>query len=348
VALCTAAVSVGCGVETTGRTTSSKREPLLTTTAGPPAGVVVVSGSLQSALLNTAFGEPFVAKAVDAQGTGVPGVIVTFLSEGNISTGPGAILSTASAVTDAAGLATTTATANAFPGEYRIDAVTAGTVAKFTVSNSSSAPASMALYVGSPQSAPVGTAFGKSLEVRVMDSGGNSVHGAMVLYAAPSTGATATVRAWATTDATGLAGTQAVAGTVASDLDTPSYYQVTAAISGLTPVTFDLTNTTGAPAYVLADSGSEQSATVATAYAGPLVARVTDSYGNPVKGATVAFTAPGTGASASLSSPAATGNDGRTSVTAAANTVSGGFSVGAEVGGSITTTFALTNTAGSP
>jgi hypothetical protein len=97
-------------------------------------------------------------------------------------------------------------------------------------------------------------------------------------------------------------------------------------------------------------SGSGQSTTVAQGFASPLVALVTDTYGNPVPGASVSFAAPTSGASAALSgATATTDSDGQASVTAKADTVAGSYSVTASVAGVTTpASFGLTNTPGAP
>src|SRR5947209_5580885 len=102
----------------------------------------------------------------------------------------------------------------------------------------------------------------------------------------------------------------------------------------MTPASFSLTNTPAAPASVAVVSGSGQSTTVATSFAQPLLVVVTDQYGNLVPNAAVTFTAPGSGASATLTgSPATTGSDGRAQVSAAANTIPGSYIVNASVAG---------------
>ena len=58
--------------------------------------------------------------------------------------------------------------------------------------------------------------------------------------------------------------------------------------------------TAGAASTIAVSSGSGQSATVGAGFASPLVALVTDANGNPVSGATVTFTPPGSGASATI------------------------------------------------
>src|SRR5581483_7223466 len=88
---------------------------------------------------------------------------------------------------------------------------------------------------------------------------------------------------------------------------------------------------------------------VNTAYAGPIVALVSDSGGNPVPGAVVTFTPPATGASVSFAGGVNTAVSNAqglaTSAAMTANTVSAWFSVVA-VSGSATTTFSLDNTPG--
>jgi len=93
-------------------------------------------------------------------------------------------------------------------------------------------------------------------------------------------------------------------------------------------------------------SGDGQSTRVGTAFAQPLVVRVTDPLGVGVSGVTVTFTPPGSGASASLTTPAVTDANGETQVTATANGTAGAYTVtvtAAGVAGSVT--FNLANSA---
>src|SRR5215475_10563450 len=85
----------------------------------------------------------------------------------------------------------------------------------------------------------------------------------------------------------------------------PELNQVEAAaddISTSTTALFSLTNLPGAAAVIKADiSGTPQSARVNTAFLAPLLINVTDTYGNPVPGAAVTYSAPASGPSALLS-----------------------------------------------
>lgn len=92
-----------------------------------------------------------------------------------------------------------------------------------------------------------------------------------------------------------------------------------------------------------AAAGNNQTATVGTAFANALAAAVTSAFAEPVAGGVVAFTAPGSGASATLSGTTATiGDNARASVSAAANPVAGAYAITASVAGA-SATFNLTN-----
>jgi hypothetical protein len=92
--------------------------------------------------------------------------------------------------------------------------------------------------------------------------------------------------------------------------------------------------------------GSAQTTTVGAAFASALSALITDNSGNPVPGVAVNFTAPASGASATLSPASATSNaNGIASVSATANSANGSYNVVATVPGfSTTAQFSLTNT----
>ena len=95
--------------------------------------------------------------------------------------------------------------------------------------------------------------------------------------------------------------------------------------------------------------GSLQSAQVGAAFSTALGVLITDASGHPISGLTVSFSAPSTGASASLSAATAvTGTNGIATVTATANTVAGAYVVAASAVGVPTQSFMLSNTAGVP
>ena len=198
---------------------------------------------------------------------------------------------------------------------------------------------------GTPQSTGVGNAFSTPLEAQVVDTFGNPVSGVTVTFAAPGSGASATFSPVTfTTDCTGTGHVTASAN------NTAGTYQVFAEVAGtgVTPGTFQLTNTAGTPASLTVYGESTQSAQINTQFAYPLTVLVTDLLGNPVPDIPVTFLPQGTTANAILASPAAaTGPNGQAAVIATANNIVGSFTVSASV--SVATrieapvTFALTN-----
>jgi hypothetical protein len=216
-------------------------------------------------------------------------------------------------------------------------------------------PASITATAGTPQSTAVGTSFGVALQATVLDANNAPVPNTSVTFTASSsdptgsfvgTGTTATVL----TDASGVATAPAFTASNVSGT-----YTVNASTGVVTNTAgFTLTNQPGPPAAIAATSGGSQSAVVNSAFPNPLVATVTDSFGNPVPNASVAFTAPTSGASAVFST---TGTNPATVSTNAlgvaaspalsANAVSGGpYDVSASVPGiDNPATFPLTNTA---
>ena len=107
--------------------------------------------------------------------------------------------------------------------------------------------------------------------------------------------------------------------------------------------------TAGAASTIAVSSGSGQSATVGAGFTSPLVALVTDANGNPVSGATVTFTPPGSGASATIGggNTAVTNASGlATSGTLTANTTAGTYNVTAAATGTNTVNFSETNNPG--
>jgi uncharacterized protein (TIGR03437 family) len=83
----------------------------------PAAGIQAVSGSGQTAVINTPFGSPLVVKLVDGSGAPVSGVQVTFAV-----TGGSASLGSATSTTDSSGQASTSITAGGTAGTITVSA----------------------------------------------------------------------------------------------------------------------------------------------------------------------------------------------------------------------------------
>lgn len=106
------------------------------------------------------------------------------------------------------------------------------------------------------------------------------------------------------------------------------------------------TGIAGIPSTLVMVGGSDQSTAVGTPFATPLTVEVRDDWSNPVPGITVTFAAPGSGASAVLSSTSAiTDASGRAAVDATANAEEGSYTVTANGGLGAPVGFALTNVA---
>ncbi len=324
--------------------------------AAAPAAITVVSGSAQSASINTSFTAPLVVKVTDASNNPVSGVTVTFAVPGTGASGTFAG-GVNTATTNASGVATSAVfTANSTAGgPYSITASVSGvsTPATFSLTNTVGSASSIAVVSGTPQSAKISTAFAAPLVALVKDSGGNPVSGVTVTFGAPGTGASGTFAGGVNTATTNSSGIATSAVFTANS--TAGSYSVSASASGVsTPATFSLTNNVGPASSIAVVSGTPQSARISTAFAAPLVAVVKDSgaSNNPVSGVTVTFGAPGTGASGTFAggvNTATTNASGiATSATFTANTTIGGpYNVTASVSGVGTpATFALTNTVG--
>ena len=316
----------------------------VTNTVGGPASIAVVSGSPQNVTVGTAL-TSLVAVVEDSFGNVLTGITVDFSDP---ASGATATLAAPSVTTDGNGDATMTGTASGTPGAYLVTATVDGTAISttFSVTNTVGGPASIAVVSGSPQNVTVGTSLANLVAV-VKDSFGNPLTGITVDFADPASGATATLGppSSVTTDGSGDA---TMAGTASG---TPGGYPVAATVHGTSlSTTFSVTNTVGAPASIAVVSGSPQNMTVGTALTS-LVAVVEDSFGNVLSGVTVDFSAPVSGASATLATPASVVTDGNGDVTmtGTANGTPGAYSVTATVDGtSISTAFSLTNTVGAP
>jgi hypothetical protein len=195
----------------------------------------------------------------------------------------------------------------------------------------------------------VGAAFAAPL-VATVTKGGTASSGVVVTFAAPASGASGTFAGGvntATTNASGVA-TSAV---FAANTKAGAYAVTASAPGAKMAASFSLTNNAGPAATITATGGASQSATVSTAFAAPLAATVVDSNSNPVSGAVVTFTAPGSGASGTFAGGANTATTNASGVASSAvftaNATAGGpYIVTAKVAGVATAAnFSLTNTA---
>ena len=329
-------------------------------TAGQPTQMNASTGTPQSAAVSTAFGTLLSVTVTDASNNPVQGVVVTFTAP---SSGAGGTFAnstnTTQATTNASGVATaTTFTANTQAGgPYNVAATATGLpTVNFALTNTAGAATQMTANAGAtPQSAQVTQAFGTLLGVIVLDANNNPVQGALVTFTAPGSGASGTfANGTATTQATTNASGAATATIFTANTHAGGPYNVAATATRLTSVNFVLTNSAGPATQMTANAGATpQSAQVTHAFVTLLGVTVLDANNNPVQGALVTFTAPGSGASGTFSNSTATtqattnASGAATATIFTANTHAGGlYNVAATAAGLTTVNFVLTNTAG--
>lgn len=308
------------------------------TAINPVSGqIAATSGTPQSTTVADAFADPLEVRVTDIAGDPVPGVTVTFAAP---ASGASAAFSSDTAITDGNGMASVTATANIVAGSYAVTASVEGvdTPASFSLTNLAGAPASTSAALGTPQSTPISTPFPLPLTVFVGDEYGNAVAGVDVAFAAPGSGASASLSAAdVATDANGLAQVSATANALAGS------YQVTASVAGVAqPASFDLSNIVDEGTTIGGGSGDGQSANLQSHFRCALSVTITDAEGAPQVGLAVDFVAPDTGPSAVLFDGVVSGTslrvlsdaNGEASVNATANDIAGDYVVTATLVGS--------------
>lgn len=143
-------------------------------------------------------------------------------------------------------------------------------------------PAALVAVGATDRQAVAGGAVSDSLAVRVTDSRGKSVAGATVAWSVVGGGG-AVAPGSTRTDVAGVAKTAWTLGTAAGE------NAVAASVGQLPAVRFTATGSPGAAASITMVSGNAQIGAAGAALPAPLSVRVTDRFGNPVGGASVAW-----------------------------------------------------------
>jgi hypothetical protein len=112
------------------------------TNFGSPGRIAATGGTPQFAAVGAAFGSPLQVTVRDSAGNPVSGAPVTFTAP---ASGATAMLSSATAVTDANGVASATATANGTPGSYLVTARVGALATSFVLTNLSAGRSNLAL-----------------------------------------------------------------------------------------------------------------------------------------------------------------------------------------------------------
>lgn len=154
----------------------------------PASLLATVSGSAQSAVINSALAQPLVLRVTASDAVPVAGIPVTFA----VTTGGGALSATAD-TSDANGLVSTQWTLGAVIGAQSVTATAtgiAGATQVLTATGLAPTPAILTAVSGSAQSGTIGTALAAPFIVRVTDNFANRVAGVTVNWAITAGGGT--------------------------------------------------------------------------------------------------------------------------------------------------------------
>jgi hypothetical protein len=283
---------------------------------GPATNLVMVSGNGQTGTVGQNLSNPFVVKVTDIRGNPVPGVTVSYTVTG----GGGSI--PASAITNASGLASVTATLGTLAGNNTYSAsVTglAGSPQNFSATGLAAAAHTLVQISGNNQTGTVAQALAQPFVVQVNDQYGNPVSNVTVTFA-EKTGGGSIAPPSGTTNAAGQTSATGTLGIVAGN----SNNTFTATSAGLTgsPQTFTASANAGAASQIVKISGDGQTGTVNTALPQPFVVEVIDTYGNAVPNVIVTF-AVGIGSGSIMPASAVTSAGGTASATGALGPTAG-------------------------
>jgi Big-like domain-containing protein/PQQ enzyme-like repeat protein len=290
----------------------------------------VNAGNTQSGYVGTALPVSLAVQALNSYtGQPVPGVNITFTA---VPTG--GTFGSPTAITNTAGIATTTYTLPNKPGAITITASSsASTSAYFTETANAGPASSLTVVSGSKQKGTVGTTLPAPIVVSVKDPHGNAVSGISVNFTTGTFGGTFSPTS-ATTNSLGQASSTYTLPTKASMLT------LGANIPGHS-VNISEQSVAASPASLNMVSGNNQSAPPNTLLLQPLVVSVKDQYGNLVSGATVSFTDNGANGTLSSSSVITSAN-GQASVTYITPSQSGSVTITASISGLTPVNFTVT------
>ena len=267
-------------------TTTNTITGTITVVVTPAAAVapVVVSGTPQSVAAGATLPAPLVARVTDAYGNARSGDTVTFTV--NAMNGAGGTfaggMTTATVMTDGVGAATApTLTASGTPGGFAVSASNGvGTPASFAVTVT--AANATRLVLSGPTNSTAGAL--QTVTVTAKDASGNTA----TTFADTVTITTTDPQATVPPATMLMNGT----GTFAVTLKTAGAQIVSATAPGGLVSSLAVTVAPTAASIVETRAGDGQATGINTPFIDPLVARVTDAYGNPVVGVTVVFAAP--------------------------------------------------------
>ncbi len=222
------------------------------------------------------------------------GNVTTSTDSISVALTPSGFVGATTTVTATGGVANFTNLPIDAAGSYTITA-TDGAHTAWTATTSSftviAAAPSQVIWTTSPGTSIAGSAVVGPPTVKIEDAYNNLVSGAVVNMAV-TTGPGVFI-ASTTSVTTSTPGTAAFPSLF---LQAAGNYTITASAGSASATSSSFTVNAASAHAIMVWGGSGQSATVNTNFASPFSAFVTDTYGNPVSGATVTFTAPASGA----------------------------------------------------
>ena len=263
----------------------------------------VTGGNGQTGQVATPLPVSLTVKASNPySGNPIAGVTVNFSDAAK-----GGSFSSASAVTDSTGTATTIYTLPTKTGSIIVTGSSPGYAsASFNLTAVAGPPTKLGLSSGGAQTGTVGTTLPLPVVVQLNDAYNNRVSGVPVAFSDGGVGGTFSATT-VNTDVMGLASVNYTLPTRVSSVT------ITATAASLTLHVSEKA-TAGAPQTLAYVSGNKQTAAPNTLLPVALAVAVRDQYGNPIAGVTVNFSDGGAGGTVS-SATAVTGSNGKASVT---------------------------------
>jgi adhesin/invasin len=307
----------------------------ITVTAGAATNLSMFDGNGQTGVRSSTLATALVVRITDAFGNPVStGATVTFaVGSGGGSVNPGTAQSpNANGQVSAMGTLGNLAGANQFTAVSN-PALT-GSPVTFNA-NATNTPPTALVQVSSHNAATVNTQ--QTFTVQVNDAGSEPVPSVTVNFA--KTAGNGSVSA--SSVVTGADGRASTTMTLGQSAGTNTY---TATVSGLTPITLNVTGNAGTATQLIVVSGNTQTGPLGTQLPLPLVVEARDQFSNKVGGLGVTFAVTaGGGASVNPTGAQTTGSDGR----AQANATLGGVTAAHEfaaTAGSLSASFTATGT----
>lgn len=260
-----------------------------TGSAGTPVSVTALSGSGQSAMVVTPVAINPAVVVKDAYGNGVANVGVTFA----VTAGGGSVAG-GNTTTNENGVAHVTSwTLGTAAGVNAMTASVSGLAPAVLLATATAGAANNISLVSSFNATPVAAVVTPAPSVVVKDAFGNPVGGVPVSFAAQSgNGSTA-----GENQTTNASGTATIGSWTLGKVAGPQ--TLFASVTGIAPLAIHVNAIAAAPSRTVVSAGDNQSAQTSSLVAVPPAVRITDEYGNPVVGKSVAFAVASGGGSVS-------------------------------------------------